>query len=751
MIAAVCAILARTAMSDIRAALPSDDEIARLPPDGGPGFNRLIHEKSPYLLQHARNPVDWFPWRPEAFAKAGAENKPVFLSVGYSACHWCHVMEHESFEDGRVAEILNRHFVCIKVDREERPDIDDIYMTATQLMTGRGGWPNSVWLTPDQRPWYAGTYFPREDRHGRPGFITLLTRLAEVWRLQRNDVEAQAERLAEAVRANAGAGERAAHDVSRDRVGALIADGVNALERSYDLKHGGFGDAPKFPPHSALRLLLRRSPVTDQRSLLPIATGTLDAMMLGGIHDHVGGGFHRYSTDARWLLPHFEKMLYDNAQLARVYAEAFRITGNEAFRATARDTLDWALREMRDPGGGFFSALDADSEGEEGRFYVWTRGEVLEILGREAGESFCNVYHIEDRGNFREEATGEQSAHNIPYLESGADIARLEESRKKLLAGRARRARPGLDDKVLTSWNGLMIGALAHAGRHLDEPRYLDAARQAAGFALARLIREGRVLHGYRSDSARGMGFLDDYACLADGLLDLFDATGEERRLKEAESLAQRMLRHFPDEARGGFFYTADDHERLLTRGKDAFDQAMPSGNGVAARVFVRLGVLLKNRGYLETGGDTVKALAPAVERAPAGACSLLLAAQMYLDALPASDATARQAPLTVDAHVTRDAGSHATIILRLFIDRGWQVNSNRPQDAHLVPATVESDVPVEVSYPAGARWTGAVELRVVAARPAIARNASITLRVQPCDETRCLAPIALRLSIPVR
>ena len=768
-----------------------------LPADGGAEFNRLIHEKSPYLLQHARNPVDWYPWGDEAFERAKREDKPVFLSVGYSTCHWCHVMERESFENEAIARLLNAHFIAIKVDREERPDVDEIYRSATQLLTGRGGWPNSVWLTPDRRPWYTGTYFPPEDRTGMPGFGTVLTRLAEVWKDRRQDVETQADQLVAAMRQVSTVGGAEGDALSRD----LVTIAVNALRASFDEDHGGFGGAPKFPPHSGLRLLLYEARRTGDESILRMVTRTLDAMALGGIHDHVGGGFHRYSTDDRWFLPHFEKMLYDNAQLARIYAEAFTLTGDQEHRRVAVGICDWVLREMTDPSGGFRSALDADSEGEEGKFYLWTRDQILDILGLDEGELFCRVYNVQADGNFRDEATGHRPGSNILHLTRPLEqIAqaqaidpqqlgeRLAIARGKLLARRNERVWPHLDDKVLASWNGLMIGSLAYAGRALSEPRYTQAAQRAADFILDAMTADGGLLRSYRDGQAKLNAYLDDYAFLAEGLLELHQTTGRPRYLREAERLTDVLLARFRDSAGGGFFFTADGHEDLLLRSKDPFDRAIPAGNSVAAGVLTTLGRLTDRPRYAEQAAVTLEAFQSVVRRAPNSAASLALAAAWHLDqpsrptsapvpdtssGEPRADARSHQGPVTVEAFITHRRvapGSRVHAALRLSIDRGWHVNSHRPGQDHLIPTTVDlrsgPAVAGSVTYPEGESvalpfsqeamsiYTGSVwmHLPVEVTREAPSGPTQLVFEVvtQPCDDRRCLAPQTHTLSLPV-
>jgi hypothetical protein len=596
--------------------------------------NRLANETSPYLLQHAENPVDWHPWGPEALERARRENKPIFLSIGYSACHWCHVMERESFEDEAIAGVLNAHFIPIKVDREERPDLDEVYMTATQLLTGSGGWPMSVFLTPDLKPFYAGTYFPPEDRTGMPSFRRVLETLVEWWKTRRGELAENAEKVGAAV-ATAVAVAPSAGALS----GALLDRAVAELRADYDPQHGGFGGAPKFPPSMSLELLLRRWSASKDPSLLSIVEHTLDAMARGGVYDHLGGGFHRYSTDARWLVPHFEKMLYDNALLARVYLAAFQATGKEAYARVVRETLDYALREMTRPEGGFFSTQDADAEGEEGKSFVWTPAEIDAVLGPEEGRLFERAYGVTPRGNFE----GGRSVLHLPLSVEDLAVAldrpapelgaRLAASRSKLLAARGERARPGLDDKVLVAWNGLLLSALARAGAVLEEPRYGKAAEEAAAFLLGTMRRkDGTLLHTFRAGQAKGEGFLDDYACLAEGLLDLYEATFDPRWFAAARELAAKMVEIFGDAKDGGFFYTGGRHESLLARTKSPFDGAVPSGNSVAAHVLLRLAAFTGEADLAKKGEATLASFRAGMERTPGGHGYMLCALDLFLD-----------------------------------------------------------------------------------------------------------------------
>ena len=533
--------------------------------------NRLAGETSPYLLQHQDNPVDWYPWGEDALRRAREEDKPLLVSIGYSACHWCHVMERESFEDPDTAALMNEHFVCVKVDREERPDVDAIYMEACQAMTGHGGWPLNAFLTPDQVPFYAGTYFPPEERHGMPSWRRVLEAVADAWRTRRDEIRTGGRRMIE--RLQGGALLAPSRQPLDPRV---LTEAVAELRRSYDAARGGFGGAPKFPPSSAIEFLLRRGDTE-------MTSGTLRAMASGGIYDQVGGGFARYSVDADWIVPHFEKMLYDNALLARAYLHGWLVTRDELFRRVCCETLDWALREMRAPEGGFYSALDADSEGEEGKFYVWTLEELREILGDEADAAIA-FFGATERGNFE--------GRNI-LLRRGEEPALLDEWRRRLYEARAKRVWPGLDDKRLTAWNALLLSALAEAGATLERADYLDAAGACADFLLTRMRDpDGRLLRTYKDGRARLNAYLEDHAYLVEALLTLYEATFDPRWFRAARELADVMIERFADEERGGFFETSSDHERLVARRKDLEDNPIPAGNSSAAYGLLRLAAL---------------------------------------------------------------------------------------------------------------------------------------------------------------
>ncbi len=553
--------------------------------------NRLARETSPYLLQHAHNPVDWHPWGREALERAASEDKPILLSIGYAACHWCHVMERESFEDAEIAGQMNRDFVCIKVDREERPDLDDIYMAATVAMSGSGGWPMTVFLTPEKLPFFAGTYFPPTDRYGRPGFKTLLDRLAGMWANERETLLKQAAQLTRAVRTQAQA--RAPGPIPADS----MERAVRTLEQSFDLRYGGFGNAPKFPPSGALELLLRHHEKSGAPKSLEMARKTLDGMKDGGMYDQLGGGFARYSVDERWHVPHFEKMLYDNAELARVYLAAHQVTAEPEYARVARETLDFVVREMQGAEGGYYSAFDADSEGEEGKFYVWRRDELDTVLEHEAADHFALFYDVSAEGTWegtnvlRRRRTLEQAASELGLTPSALE-ASLASSRSKLYAARAERVPPLCDDKVLTAWNGLMIDAMAEGARVLGDPRYLESAERAARYVLGSLRRpDGGLYRTARAGRAHLDAYLEDYAYLCDALITLYEAGGAESHLQAALALGERLLADFGDDPAGAFFHTAKDHEALITRTREGYDGAVPYPNSVAARALSRLAV----------------------------------------------------------------------------------------------------------------------------------------------------------------
>jgi uncharacterized protein YyaL (SSP411 family) len=631
--AAVCLVWASTRThgsegplsTQARKPIPSPEALAELPPDGGPEFNRLVFSQSPYLLQHSANPVDWFPWGDEAFEKARKENKPIFLSIGYSTCHWCHVMEHESFEDDEVAALMNAHFICVKVDREERPDVDKIYMDVTQAMTGHGGWPMTVVLTPDRKPFFAGTYFPKQSRFQRPGMMELIPQLAEAWAEKRDQILESAEQITtHLAEMNAGT------------AGPALTEETLHLAHSqlvsrFDAKQGGFSQAPKFPTPQNLTFLARYWKRTGDEKVLDMIEKTLIEMRLGGVYDHVGFGFHRYSTDENWLLPHFEKMLYDQALIAMALLDAHQARPHPLYEQTVREIFTYVLRDLTSPEGGFYSAEDADSEGVEGKFYVWTTEEVNQILGEEDGELYRKIFTLRPGGNFAHEAGGHAGKDNIPHLKKtipdlAADMdipveglqERLEAMRVKLFDVREKRIHPFKDDKILTDWNGLMIAALARGAEVLNDPQYEAAARKAADFLLARLQDDrGRLYKRYRQGQAGLPAHIEDYAFVTWGLLDLYETCGEVRYLQEAVRFNDILLKHFWDAENGGIFITADDGEKLLVRGKEAYDGAIPSGNSVAALNLLRLARMTGNTDYEEKAAQIFTAFSGTVGRSP--------------------------------------------------------------------------------------------------------------------------------------
>ena len=577
--------------------------------------NNLIHETSPYLLQHAHNPVDWYPWGEEALEKASRENKPILLSIGYSACHWCHVMAHESFEDEQIAKLMNEHFVNIKVDREERPDLDQIYMNAVQMMTHHGGWPMTVFLTPDAIPFYGGTYFPPQDRYNMPGFPRVLISVAEAYRDRQDDIrETGASLVNELQRLSVTSGSD--HPIEVELIDAAYA----GIVRSYDSVNGGFGGAPKFPPAMTLEFLLRTYARTGNREALEIVRHTCQKMANGGIYDQLGGGFHRYSTDAKWLVPHFEKMLYDNALLSRLYLHYFQVSGDQSARKTVEGILDYVLREMTDPAGGFYSTQDADSEGHEGKFFVWDKKEIETALGETAASRFSDYYNITESGNFEGKNIPNVTrsledvavAHNIAVSELAAS---LNESKRILFELRETRVKPDRDEKILNAWNGLMLASFAEAGVILNRPDYTDAARRNAEFVLANLRRDGVLLRTWKGGVAKFNGYLEDYAFLIEGLVTLFETTGEFPLFEEARALTDRMIEEFWDDANSGFFFTGKSHENLIVRSKDYFDNATPSGNSVAAGVLLRLSILVGDENYRQLATAIIREVGDSIRR----------------------------------------------------------------------------------------------------------------------------------------
>ena len=589
--------------------------------------NHLINETSPYLLQHAHNPVDWYPWGDEAFDKARRENKPVLLSIGYSACHWCHVMAHESFENEAIAQLMNNYFVNIKVDREERPDLDQIYMNAVQMMTHHGGWPMTVFLTPDAVPFYGGTYFPPQDRYNIPGFPRVLIGVAEAYKERQDEIRETGTSLITELR-------RLSETAGSDRPiePELLDAAYSGMTRNYDSVNGGFGGAPKFPPAMALEFLLR----TGKPDALQLISHTCLKMANGGIYDQLGGGFHRYSTDSRWLVPHFEKMLYDNALLSRLYLHYFQVSGEPFARETVEGILDYVLREMTHPLGGFYSTQDADSEGHEGKFFVWDIQEIRDVLGETAAARFCDYYNITESGNFEGKNIPNVTrtledvavAHRISVGELQAS---LNESKQTLFDRRERRVKPDRDEKILTAWNGLMMASFAEAGIVLNRPDYTEAARRNAEFVLSNLRADGMLLRTWKDGQAKFNAYLEDYAFLTEGLLTLFETTGEARWLHETLALTDRMIDEFWDNDGGGFFFTGKSHENLIVRSKDYFDNATPSGNSVATLVLLRLATLTGRENYRNLATAVLREVSGQAQRYPSGFGYALSAADFLL------------------------------------------------------------------------------------------------------------------------
>lgn len=593
--------------------------------------NRLIKESSPYLLQHASNPVDWYPWGDEAFARAKAEERPLFVSIGYSACHWCHVMEQESFESEKIASFMNQHFVNVKVDREERPDIDNIYMQAVQALTGSGGWPLNVFLTPEGQPFYGGTYFPPEDRGGRPGLPRVLLAVADAYRDRREEVLSKSQDLTARIRQTT-----LAHRSTEPLVDDLLVNAYRTLSEQFDNVEGGFGGAPKFPQPMIQDFLLRYYRRSGDEQALAMTEFTLDKMATSGMYDQLGGGFHRYSTDRRWMIPHFEKMLYDNALLARVYVNAFQVTRNPLYRRIAQETLDYVLRDLTSPDGGFYSAEDADSEGREGAFYVWKASEIRSALPQKEAEAVITYFGVSDDGNFEgnnilhvSQGMGKVTEGRSSAIPQSASL--LQQGKEKLLKLRASRPRPGRDEKIITSWNGLAIGALSEAGAVFNRRAYCQAAVAAADLLLDRSRRDGRLLRVLKDGRSKLKGYLEDYAFLGHGLLSLHEATLEARWLNEARSLVDGMIDLFWDEKEEVFYDTGRDHEQLVLRPRDLFDHAIPCGGSAAVGLLLRIAVISGDSQYFHQAAASLGSMREPLARLPTSFANWLAALDFYL------------------------------------------------------------------------------------------------------------------------
>jgi hypothetical protein len=592
-------------------------------------YNRLKEEKSPYLLQHSQNPVDWYPWKDEAFKKAKEDDKPIFLSIGYSTCHWCHVMEKESFENDSVAELLNGSFVSVKVDREERPDIDIIYMTVCQAITGRGGWPLTVIMTPDKKPFYAATYIPRESRYGMPGMLELLPAISRLWKNKRHELLNSAEAIINAVSENSREENKNDQSVNKE----MLKKTFDQLYSIFDEEYAGFGRAPKFPSSHHLTFLLRYWKRTGNAIALEMVERTLEAMRMGGIYDHIGYGIHRYSTDRQWLLPHFEKMLYDQAMIVIALAETYQATANPEYKRTANEILSYLERDMTSSDGGFYSAEDADSEGEEGKFYLWTTSEIKELLENEEANIFMKAFNIRNEGNFTEEHSNIPTGRNIPHMtESMRDICSwnkeqgefiavsVEKARKKLFNAREKRVHPSKDDKILTDWNGMTIAAFCKAAQAFDDENYVRTAIKAAEFFMENMTdTDGKMKHRYRDGEVAIGAFLEDYAFFTWGLIELYQTTFDIKYLEHALKLTDYLIAHFHDRNSGGFFHTSDEAEEMIFRSKEVYDGAIPSGNSVTAMNLLRLAKITGNSEFEELADRTLRAFAEKVSSAPAG------------------------------------------------------------------------------------------------------------------------------------
>ena len=738
------------------------DEAALKNPDGSWKWtNRLVHETSPYLLLHAHNPVDWYPWGDEALARAKKENKLIFLSVGYSTCYWCHVMEREVFSNPEIAAMMNKDFINIKIDREERPDLDEIYMTATQLLTQRGGWPNSVFLTPDLKPFYAGTYFPPTDVPGRPGFPTILDAVHEAWVTREAEVIESANQVSDTIELATSRGFRALTATPLDK--SLTTTALDYLRTTYSEAYGGFGGAPKFPSPANLEFLLSEYKRVADESLLKMVTFTLDMMAYGGMYDQIGGGFHRYAVDEKWLVPHFEKMLYDNAQLAKVYLQAHQLTQEPRYRRIAEEIFGFVFREMTAPEGGFYAALDAETDAEEGKYYVWTPDEIQKILGKKTAARFAGIYGIDKGPNFE--------GKNVLYVPNGAAaedaLKEVESAREKLLTARFDREYPLLDTKIIVNWNGLMIDALAYGYQVLGKERYLLAASKAAQFILDTLKKpDGELCHTYTAGVVKRDVYLDDYAFFVRGLLGLYQATGEQEWLDSAKRLTDAMIQLFWDDKNGGFYYTKADAAHLIVRTKKPYDSAIPSGNAVAVANLLEFGT--DYQGYAE---ETLQIFAQSMSQSPSSFMYMHFALNHYLTS---EERLRNETPslVTATAKIKSDNSGIFNVMLQLNIAEGWHINANPAGQDNLIPTTVtvNTDTPFEildVAYPKGrsTRFEFSNEsLNVyeegltiplqLKQKPNMKpdKGVPITLQLtyQLCSETECLLPQTLDIPLEV-
>ena len=745
----------------------SADEAALKNPDGSWKWtNRLVHETSPYLLLHAHNPVDWYPWGDEALELAKKENKLIFLSVGYSTCYWCHVMEREVFSNPEIAEMMNKNFINIKIDREERPDLDEIYMTATQLLIQRGGWPNSVFLTPDLKPFYAGTYFPPTDMPGRPGFPTILDAVHEAWVTREAEVIESANQISKTIEMAISRGFTALNARALDRV--LVTAALDYLRTSYSHAYGGFGRAPKFPSPANLEFLLSeyerkselQTPPIGNESLLKMITHTLDMMAYGGMYDQVGGGFHRYSVDAKWLIPHFEKMLYDNAQLAKVYLQAYQLTQEPRYRRVAEEIFGFIFREMTAPEGGFYAALDAETDAEEGKYYVWTADEIQKVLGKKDAKHFNDVYGVDKGPNFE--------GKSVLYVPKGSVVESavkdLSTAREKLLKARAEREYPLLDTKVIVNWNGLMIDALAYGYQVLGEEQYLAAASKAAQFVLDTLRKpDGELWHTYTAGVVKQDAYLDDYAFFVRGLLGLYHATGEEKWLDSARTLTDTMIQLFWDDKNGGFYYTKADAKHLIVRTKKPYDSAIPSGNAVAVKNLLAFGADYRN--YAE---KTLRTFSDSMAQSPSSFMHMHFALNHYLMTAEKEFDIATPSLVTAATAIKAENDEIFKVEVQLEIAAGWHINANPAGQDNLIPTTLEvdTDMPVEIidiAYPKGrsARfefsdeslnvYEDSLTIPLKLKRKSNATGSSkVTLKLtyQPCNDTECLFPDTLEIPL---